>query len=455
MNISIVGTGYVGLVTGVCLASKGHEVICVDKKSDIIKKINKMICPIYEPKLPEMLEAAVRNKRLIATSDLEFAIKNSEITIIAVGTPFTSGAIDLTYIENCVKEIGSVLEDKEAYHVICIKSTVVPTTTDGIVKKLLEETSQKKAGSFGLAMNPEFLREGCAVDDFMNPDRIVIGAYDDKSYEAMEKIYKNNFETPILKVNLRTAEMIKYTSNSLLAAMISFGNEISNICESIGGIDAIDVFNGLILDKRISIRNKSKLLQPGLVQYLRPGCGFGGSCFPKDVKALVSHSIQNNYNPQMLEAVLKINETQPTRMVKKLEELMGNINGKKIAVLGIAFKADTDDIRESPAIKIIKELLEKGSAVYATDPQAIANAKKELGCIEGLKFVNSYREALYDADAALLVTAWDIYKKIKSRDFIKLMKRAVIIDGRRIYDKKEMEKAEIIYSGIGIDKQEK
>lgn len=451
MNISIVGTGYVGLVTGVCLAQKGHEVICVDKKSDIIKKINNMICPIYEPKLPEMLEEAVKEKRLIATSDLEFAVNNSDVTIVAVGTPFNSGAIDLSYIETCVKEIGSILEDKEAYHVVCIKSTVVPSTTDSMVRKLLEEASQKKAGCFGLAMNPEFLREGCAVDDFMNPDRIVIGAYDDKSYELMSEIYKDCFDAPILKVNLRTAEMIKYTSNSLLAAMISFANEVSNICEGIGSIDAIDVFNGLILDKRISIRSKSKVLLPGLVQYLKPGCGFGGSCFPKDVKALVTHSIQNNYNPEMLEAVLRINEIQPTIMIKKLEELIGNVKDKKIAVLGIAFKADTDDIRESPAIKIIKELLEKGSVVYATDPQAIANTKKELKGIEGLKLVKNYREALCDADAVLLVTAWDIYKKIKPKDFIKLMKRAVVVDGRRIYDKKEMEELDIAYSGIGIN----
>jgi len=452
MNISIVGTGYVGLVTGVCLAKKGHDVVCVDKKPDIIKKINNMICPIYEPKLPEMLEEVVREKRLIATSDLELAINNSEVTIIAVGTPFKNGAIDLSYIENCAKEIGSILEDKDAYHVVCIKSTVVPSTTDGVVKKLLEETSQKKVGSFGLAMNPEFLREGCAVDDFMYPDRIVLGAYDDKTYETMAEIYKDCFEAPILKVNLRTAEMIKYTSNSLLAAMISFGNEISNICESIGSIDAIEVFNGIILDKRISIRNKSKVLLPGLVQYLKPGCGFGGSCFPKDVKALVTHSIQNKYNPEMLEAVLKINERQPTRMIKKLEELIGDVKDKKIAVLGIAFKADTDDIRESPSLIIIKELLEKGALVYATDPQAIANTKKELIGIEGLKLMKNYREALRDADAALLVTAWDIYKKIKPKDFIKLMKRAVVVDGRRIYDKKEMEKSEIVYSGIGIDK---
>ncbi len=452
MNISIVGTGYVGLVTGVCLAKKGHDVICVDKKPDIIKKINNMICPIYEPKLTEMLEEVVREKRLIATSDLEFAINNSEVTIIAVGTPFKAGAIDLSYIENCAKEIGSILEDKDAYHVVCIKSTVVPSTTDGIVKKLLEETSQKIVGSFGLAMNPEFLREGCAVDDFMNPDRIVIGAYDDKSYETMAGIYRDCFNAPILKVNLRTAEMIKYTSNSFLAAMISFGNEISNICESVGDIDSIDVINGLILDKRISIRNKSKILLPGIAQYLKPGCGFGGSCFPKDVKALVTHSIQNKYNPEMLEAVLKINEIQPTRMIKKLEELIGDIKDKKIAVLGIAFKADTDDIRESPALIIIKELLEKGALVYATDPQAIVNTKKELSGIEGLKLMKNYREALSDADAALLVTAWDIYKKIKPKDFIKLMKRAVVVDGRRIYDKKEMEKSEIVYSGIGIDK---
>lgn len=452
MNISVIGTGYVGLVTGACLAHRGHEVICVDKKPDVVKKINNMVCPIYEPKLPEILEETVKEKRLIATTDLEFAVKNSDITIVAVGTPFKDGAIDLFYIEACVREIGNVLEEKESYHVVCIKSTVVPTTTDGIVKKILEETSQKHAGSFGLAMNPEFLREGSAVDDFMKPDRIVIGAYDDRSFEAVASIYEDYFDAPIIKTNLRTAEMIKYTSNSFLAALISFSNEIANICESIGGIDAIDVFNSLALDKRIAIRSKNKILLPGLVSYLKPGCGFGGSCFPKDVKALVTHSKSKNYKPEMLETVLKINETQPSRMVNKLLSIIGDVNNKKIAVLGIAFKADTDDIRESPAIKLIKALLEKGAIVYASDPEAVSNARKELGDIQGLKITKNYKEALREAEAALVVTAWDDYKKLKPKDFVKLMKNAVLIDGRRIYDKTEMESYDVVYTGIGIEK---
>lgn len=452
MNISIVGTGYVGLVTGVCLAKKGHEVICVDSKPETVRKINNMVCPIYEPKLPELLEEVVREKKLIATSDLEFAINNTEITIVAVGTPSRDGYIDLSYIENCLKEIGCILEDKEDYHVVCIKSTVVPSTTDKLGKTILEQSSQKQIGSFGLAMNPEFLREGSAVDDFMNPDRIIIGAYDDKSFDTMAEVYEDYFDVPIIKTNLRTAEMIKYTSNSLLASLISFGNEISNICESIGSIDAIDVFNGLVMDKRIAIRNKNKYILPGLVQYLKPGCGFGGSCFPKDVKALITHSKNNNYSPEILEAVLRVNEAQASKMIAKLESMIGDIKNRKIAVLGIAFKPDTDDIRESPAIKMIRELLSKGCRVYATDPQAMSNAKKELGEADGLKLVKNYKDALRDAEAVLLITEWSEYKKIKPKEFAKLMKRPVVIDGRRIYDKEEMEAFDIIYSGIGLDK---
>jgi UDPglucose 6-dehydrogenase len=449
VRISIIGTGYVGLVSGICLASQGHDVICVDKNMEIVNKINNSICPIYEPKLDEMLNDVIRERKLFACSDTSWAIENSEITIIAVGTPFKDGAIDLTYIEACSREIGAALVKKTSYHLVCIKSTVVPGTTDTLARGIIEEASNKKVGDFGLAMNPEFLREGCAVDDFMLPDRIVIGAYDDLSFDTMASIYKNIFDVPIIQTNLRTAEMIKYTSNAFLANLISFSNDISNICESIGGIDAIDVFYGLMQDKRIVIKKDGELLYPGIAQYLKPGCGFGGSCFPKDVKALLTHSKANSYDAMSLEAILEINELQPLKMIEKLENIIGDVKGRKITVLGIAFKPETDDIRESPSIKIIKTLLEKGAVVSACDPEALSNAKKELQH-NMLSLEADYREALRGAEGALLVTSWESYKEIKPIEFKQLMKKPVLVDGRRVYDKNKMKNAGIEYIGIGL-----
>jgi UDPglucose 6-dehydrogenase/GDP-mannose 6-dehydrogenase len=449
MRISIIGTGYVGLVSGICLSFQGHDVICVDKKAEIVNDINNSISPIYEPKLDHMLNQVISEKKLYACTDINWAIENSDVTIVAVGTPFKNNAIDLTYIKECAREIGTALAEKTSYHTVCIKSTVVPGTTDTIVREIIEEASHKQVGSFGLAMNPEFLREGCAVDDFMMPDRIVIGAYDNLSFDSIAAIYKGVFDAPIIKTNLRTAEMIKYTSNSFLANLISFSNDISNICESIGGIDAIDVFDGLIMDKRIVVKNDDKQLYPGLVQYLKPGCGFGGSCFPKDVKALLTHAKANAYDAVSLEAVLAINELQPLKMVEKLESLIGDLLGKKIAVLGIAFKAETDDIRESPAIKIIQILLDKGALVTACDPEALRNAEKELKN-DRLSLKENYVETLRDTEGALLVTAWESYKCIQPIEFRNLMKNAVLIDGRRVFDKNAMESAGVKYTGIGL-----
>jgi UDPglucose 6-dehydrogenase/GDP-mannose 6-dehydrogenase len=449
MKISIIGTGYVGLVTGVCLAYKGHEVICVDKKTEIVETINSTISPIFEKGLSEMLKLVVSEKKLRASSDSTYAINNSDITIIAVGTPFNKGEIDLSYIKECAREIGEALAQKDTYHVVCVKSTVVPGTTDTFIKEKIEEASNKKIGDFGLVMNPEFLREGCAVDDFMMPDRIVIGTLDDASFKVMASVYKDYFDAPIIKTNIRTAEMIKYTSNAFFANLISFSNEISNICESIGGIDALDVFNGLKLDKRIALKRYKKDVYPGLIQYLKPGCGFGGSCFPKDVKALLTHSKKNSYQPDILEAILKVNELQPAKMVKKLEDSLGNLNKKKIAVLGIAFKPETDDIRESPAISIIKLLLGKGAIVVAVDPEALSNTAKEIDD-KNLILAENYTDALKDAEGALLVTSWEEYKNIKACEFKSLMNIPLVVDGRRVYDKSKMYNANIKYTGIGI-----
>ena len=452
MKISIVGTGYVGLVTGVCLASKGHEVICVDKQIDIVNKINSRQATIYEPGLDELLERVVADGNLKAVNDLRYAVLNSEVSIIAVGTPFGEGKIDLSYIENSAREIGDTLKEKDAYHVVCVKSTVVPTTTDTVVKGILEAVSGKKAGKFGLAMNPEFLREGKAVEDFMNPDRIVIGAYDKKSFSTMQKIYKDYFKAPIIRVNLRTAEMIKYTSNGLLATLISYSNEIASICEETGGVDVREVLEAVTLDKRFNPIVGKKLTNPEMIKYLRAGCGFGGSCFPKDVKALVSFAGSMGYSPNMLKSTIQINETQPLRLIKRLEPKINGLKNKKVAVLGLAFKPDTDDVRESPALILVRELIKAKAKVFAVDPIAVDNAKKALP-YDGIQltFTTDYKLALLDADAAILVTSWPEFTNIPADEFVQLMRKPVLLDGRRVYDKRTFEEAGVKYIGIGLN----
>ncbi len=452
MRISIIGTGYVGLVTGVCLASKGHQVICIDIKQDIVDKINKMVPPIYEEGLEDLLKTVVSSHKLYATTDLEKAVRETEISIIAVGTPtIGEDKIDLSYIEKAAEQIGTVLKDKKEYHVVCVKSTVIPGTTDTLVRGVVEKASGKKAGEFGLAMNPEFLREGKAVGDFMNPDRIVLGSYDDKSYQVMEKVYANHFDAPIVHVNLRTAEMIKYTANALLATLISFSNEIGMICEKAGNFDVNEVMKYVSLDKRFNPRLNGQLVNPEAIHYLKAGCGFGGSCFPKDVKALIAYSKGLGMDPKMIEATININKEQPVRLVDRLEGSVGTLKDKKIAVLGLAFKPGTDDVRESPSITIINSLLDKGAHVFAVDPIAVSNMEKVIpGKGKPLSYSVDYKEALKGADGAVLVTSWPEYVSIPPEGFVELMSTPILMDGRRVLDKTKFERAGVKYMGVGL-----
>lgn len=450
MRISVIGTGYVGLVTGVCLASKGHQVICIDKQLKIVKKINRMEAPIYEPGLEELLRNVITKGTLVATTDLKSAVMNTDISIISVGTPFGDGKIDLRYIESAAQEIGNVLKEKNSYHVICVKSTVIPTTTDTLVKSILEDASEKKAGEFGLAMNPEFLREGKAVQDFMYPDRIVIGAYDKESFESMKKVYEDFFDAPIMKVNLRTAEMIKYTANALLATLISYSNEVAVICEKVGKIDVKEVLEVVTLDKRFNPRVNNQLINPGMVSYLKAGCGFGGSCFPKDVQALSAFSKELGYSPPMIQATLAINCAQPYRLIERLEEILDTLENTKIAVLGLSFKPETDDIRESPSLVIIKELLAKKAKVIGVDPIAIENTKKKFPQNDFLHYSTDYKNALQEAVAAILVTPWPVFTKISPQEVKELMKTPILIDGRRVFDKSSFEAAGVQYIGVGL-----
>ena len=362
MKISIVGSGYVGLVTGIGFAERGHNVIFLDVDKDKIELINSGKPPIYEKGLAELME---KNKnRYYATTEYEEAITKSEITFICVGTPSKDdGSIDLKYVKSASKEIGKVLADKDDFHVVVVKSTVVPGTTENVVKPIIEEKSGKKAfEDFGLAMNPEFLREGNAIEDFFNPDRIVIGVKDERTKSILEELYKP-FKCPKLITDIKTAEMIKYASNAFLATKISFANEIGNICKKLG-IEVYEVFRGVGLDHRIN------------PAFFRAGIGFGGSCFPKDVKALIRKAEELGEEPRILKAVIEVNERQPLKLIKLLKKHIPNLKGKTIGVLGLAFKPDTDDVRESRAIPIVRALLEERANIIAYDPKAIDNFAK-------------------------------------------------------------------------------
>jgi len=445
MNISVIGTGYVGLVSGVCLSEKGHNVVCIDNNIEKVDLINKGISPIHEDGLGELL---IRNigKRLKSSIDLHGAVMNSEVSLIAVGTPFEGNLIDLKYIREVSKQIGISLRKKTDYHVVIIKSTIVPSTTDNIIIPLLEEYSGKKAGDdFGVGMNPEFLREGVAVEDFMNPDRIVLGAIDEMSHNVMKELYEVFDNVEVLLTNNKTAEMIKYTSNSLLATMISFSNEIGNLCSNIEDIDVIDVMEGVHLDKRITpILKNGKRIKPGLVSYIEAGCGFGGSCFPKDVKALISHGENTNHSMSLLSSVIEINNNQPKKILDLLLKNYPVIRGLKISVLGLAFKPQTDDMRESPAIYIVNEIVKLGGKVYAYDPVAQNEAKKLFINLD-IEYFNSIKDAVQFADVIILLTSWPEFKNLATI-LRKLNINPLIIDGRRMLSKFDFDR----YEGIGL-----
>ncbi len=439
MKIAVIGTGYVGLVTGTCFANKGHDVICVDVIEEKIQKINEGTVPIFEEGLDEMLKDVVSKKKLKATLNMKEAITNSELIYICVGTPSKEdGAFDYVYLKDAAQKIGEVIKELDEYKVIVVKSTCSPGTTMNLVKPILEETSQKTAGKdFGLGMNPEFLREGVAIKDFLNPDRIVVGGIDEKSQEIITKSYEG-FESPFLNVDPTTAEMIKIASNSFLAMKISFINEIANIAEKIGS-DIQDIAKGIGMDDRISIR------------FLRAGLGYGGSCFPKDIQALHRQSVEMGVPSDLLKATMKVNEAQPLRAAEILIEEMDDrsLENRKIGVLGLAFKPDTDDVREAVSITLIEYLLERGAKVFATDPIAIKNFREILNH-ENLTLTSKVEDVLTDSDACILVTEWKEYLNLSPSTFKELMKIPLVIDGRRSLDAEKFRNEEITFKSIGL-----
>ena len=445
MKISVVGTGYVGLVSGVCFAEQGgHSVVCVDVDPAKIDSINRGVPPIHENALDELLKKHA-GRSLVATTELEQAVLGSDITFIAAGTPFDGREIDLKFVRQIATQVGAALRKKPGYHVVVVKSTVVPGTTDSVVLPLLEQASGKRAGGhFGVGMNPEFLSEGVAVADFMNPDRIVLGGVDARTQDVLAEVYaKFPDDVPRLRSTNATAEMIKYGSNALQATMISFANEIANLCSTIGGVDAIDVMKGVHGMKELTPAVNGKRHRAPIANFIFPGCGFGGSCFPKDLKAIVAHGQKLGVAMPLLQSVIDVNRHQPERMIELLKQRVPSLRGVRVAVLGLGFKPDTDDMRESPAIPIVKRLVEEGAIVRGVDPIAVNEARKVLP--EAVELTDDLRHALDGAAAVLLVTKWQQFRDVP--ELIRGMNPPpILIDGRRMLEKDSVP----VYAGIGL-----
>lgn len=431
MKIAIVGTGYVGLVTGTCLADTGNNVICVDIDTEKVEKLKNNILPIYEPDLDTIFERNVQEGRLEFTTDLKYATDRSDIIFLALPTPpGEDGSADLSYILKVADDLGKIIT---SYKIIINKSTVPVGTAD----RVRDAVSKNTEIEFDVVSNPEFLKEGLAVDDFMKPDRIVIGTKSEKARKVLEELFSPFVRqgNPIIFMDERSSELTKYASNSYLATRITFMNEIANICERIGAdVDLVRI--GMGSDSRIGKR------------FLFPGIGYGGSCFPKDVSALHKSAKGIDYNFDILDSVMKVNEIQKTIIVEKILKYYNNdIKGKKFALWGLAFKPDTDDIREAPALYIIEKLLNAGAVISAYDPEAMENVKKEFG--DRIELVSNNYDALKDADALIIATEWSVFR---TPDFEKMaanLKEKVIFDGRNLYDLAQMEKLGFYYASIG------
>ncbi|MBN2831199.1 MAG: UDP-glucose/GDP-mannose dehydrogenase family protein [Candidatus Omnitrophica bacterium] len=428
MNIAIIGSGYVGLVTGACLVKLGNKVICVDNDAKKITALKKGILPIYEPGLEELIKDNLKRKRLYFSSSIKEAVKASEIIFIAVGTPDSgSGEADLTGVEKVASEIAVNLKE---YRLIVEKSTV-PVETGAWLKKTVTTYIKGKV-DFDIVSNPEFLREGSAISDFMHPDRIVIGVESKRAKDIMVKLYKP-LNAPVVVTNIKSAELIKHASNAFLATKISFINAVSRICD-IAGADIGEVSSGMGLDKRIGR------------SFLEAGLGYGGSCFPKDLDAFISIAGKLGYGFRLLEEVKKVNESQMSFLIAKIKDALWIIKDKNIGVLGLSFKSDTDDIRHSPAIYLIKSLQKEGAFIKAYDPRAMEKAKVVLSDV---KFCRNPYAAVSGCDCLLIATGWDEFKKLDFVKIKKLLKRPLIVDGRNIYDPEKMGKLGFSYISIG------
>lgn len=446
MKVCVVGAGYVGLVTSAGLSALGHQVTCVDVRADIVESINDGVSPLCEEGLGALICAGVKDGRLAAARDLGPAVTGAEVVLICVGTPSNDGRADLSQLLVAASQIGRSLCDAATWPTVVVKSTVPPGTTVGPVRTTLEHASGAVAGdTFGLGMNPEFLREGRAVDDFMNADRIVIGALDDRSAATVDRLY-DGLACPRLFTSPTTAEMTKYVSNSFFATAISFSNEIANVCAALPGVDARDVWAGIHLDRRFSSRVAAD--RAGIVEYLWHGVGFGGSCLGKDVVALQAVAGDLQVPAPILAAVVETNRLQPERLVELLAEEIA-LDGARVAVLGLAFKPGTDDVRESPAIPIVATMAARGADVVATDPVALDVAAAS-GSFAAATLLPTWQAALEGADACCLVTGWPEYTALAPAEFVRTMRRPIVVDGRGAYNPKLMADAGATWRGIGL-----
>jgi UDPglucose 6-dehydrogenase len=432
MKITVIGSGYVGLVSGVCLAKLGHDVICVDKIESKITQLKSGEIPIFEPGLKELLAEVVAAKKISFTTDLKFGVENSQSIFIAVGTPQDEdGSADLSYVLQAASDIANYANSTK---LIVTKSTV-PAKTGAKIKKLVSEINPKI--NFLIASNPEFLREGSAIYDFMNPDRIVVGFEDELAGKMLHEIYQKFPAEKIVDTDIITAELIKYSSNSFLAAKISFINEMADLCEVVGG-DIKKLSYAMGLDQRIG--NK----------FLNPGPGFGGSCFPKDILAIINIAKENNIKLSLIDSVIDSNQERKIKMAKKISDIFhGEIKNKKIALLGLAFKANTDDIRYSPAISIAQELLKKGAIISAHDFEAIKNAKEEFREFSNIEFVEDVYESFAGADLIVIATEWQEYAELDLEQIKNTTKCRKILDLRNIFNKNKVRQAGFDYFYIG------
>lgn len=431
MQIAVIGTGYVGLVTGACFAEFGVDVTCVDIDKAKIDRLNNGEIPIYEPGLDKVVSKNVAAGRLHFTTDIKIAVEQSLVVFLAVGTPpKKDGSPDMSFYKSAAKDIA---ESMNGYKVLVTKSTV-PVGTGKWLREFVASNLKNKT-NFGVASNPEFLREGAAIEDFMRPDRVVIGSNDEDAIAIMKDLYRPLYliETPIVITSLEAAELIKYAANAFLATKITFINEIANLCDAIG-CDVHDVARGMGMDKRVGTK------------FLHPGPGYGGSCFPKDTRALTTVADKFGVETLIVDAVVEANDRQRLAMLPKIERLVGDLNGKTIGVLGLSFKPETDDMRESPAIEIIKGMLARGAKVKAFDPVAIKEAKHHLPSIEYSE--NEY-DAIKGADALVIITEWNQFRALDMEKVKRLLNAPKIADLRNIYEPSDMRKLGFEYVGVG------
>jgi len=440
-RISIVGTGYVGLSTAVCFATRGYDVIASTRNEDKVRIINAKRAPFHEPGLDEAVRTSIESGHLRTETDRSEAVRQTEVTFLTVGTPEQAdGTVDLRYVISASEDIGRALKRKNSYHLVVVKSTVTPGTVRGPVKAALEEASGLVAGrDFGLCMNPEFLRQGSAIQDTLYPDRVIIGEYDEQSGQRLAELLEGFYEPdiPILRMSLESAEMVKYASNAFLAMKISYANEMARICERVPGVDVSKLMAGVGLDKRINPR------------FLNAGAGFGGSCLPKDTKALCRFAEAQGYSAPLLRATLAVNQAQAFHVAQLALATLGESRDKKVALLGLSFKPDTDDLREAPSLTVARILLKAGAHVSAFDP--VVKQVRQPG-FEGLEYPPSIAACLAGAQCCIVLTEWEQFKQLTPDDFIQSMATPAVIDARRIFDPHEFgNRLTFLAVGLGRD----